>query len=65
MKKSILNLKEYGVVELNCLESQSTNGGWVVERFGQLVGHLHNALDWVLDTMCTGGTFVQSNVRSR
>ena len=62
MKKSILNLEGYGVVELNHSECQSIEGG-VMFRLGQLVGHLHNAWDALVGVMCTGGELVQSNLR--
>ena len=50
MKKSILNLEEYGVTELSYLECQSIDGG-AMYRLGQLVGHIANAWDAVVDAV--------------
>ena len=46
MKKSILNLEDYGVTELSYSEYQSTNGGrGLAYRLGQLVGHIVNVFE--------------------
>ena len=45
MKKSNLNLKEYGVTELSCSECQSISGGFLAYWAGKAVAWVKNVFE--------------------
>lgn len=47
-----MNISEFELCELKTQEIVNINGGGVIARWaGQIVGHLHNAVDWCSENL--------------